>query len=111
VTETNVFELTQPGAGADQLGQADGTGCDSTRSRTSSRQGEQKVSLFLAGLPLWVAAILLVVLPIDFAPRRIGKVAADESHAHVFICRIASPCVPSILAFCREVEKERRIYA
>jgi hypothetical protein len=29
----------------------------------TSRQREQKVSLFLAGLPLWVAAILLVVLP------------------------------------------------
>src|ERR1700731_3019840 len=39
------------------------TGCDSTRSRISSRQRKQKVSLFLAGLPLWVAAILLVVLP------------------------------------------------
>jgi hypothetical protein len=29
----------------------------------TSHQREQKVSLFLAGLPLWVAAILLVVLP------------------------------------------------
>src|ERR1700730_473331 len=48
---------------ADQLGHAGGTGCDSTRSRTSSRQREHKVSLFLAGLPLWVAAILLVILP------------------------------------------------
>jgi hypothetical protein len=44
-------------------GHAGRTGCDSTRSRTSSRQREQTVSLFLAGLPLWVAAILLVVLP------------------------------------------------
>jgi hypothetical protein len=43
---------------ADQLGHAGGTGCDSTRSRISSRQREQKVSLFLAGLPLWVSAIL-----------------------------------------------------
>jgi hypothetical protein len=46
-----------------QVGHAGGTGCDSTRSRISSRQREQKVSLFLAELPLWVAAILLVVLP------------------------------------------------
>ena len=30
---------------------------------TSRQKREQKVSLFLAGLPLWVAAILLVVLP------------------------------------------------
>ena len=57
-----LFECQAQLKQAGQLGYA-GTGCDSTRSRTSSRQREQTVSLFLAGLPLWVAAILLVVLP------------------------------------------------
>src|SRR5580692_7286298 len=58
-----LFECEAQLKQADQLGHAGGTGCDSTRSRISSRQRKQKVSLFLAGLPLWVAAILLVVLP------------------------------------------------
>jgi Protein of unknown function (DUF4239) len=35
----------------------------SASGRTSSRQREPKVSLFLSGLPLWIAAILLVVFP------------------------------------------------
>ena len=58
-----LFECQAQLKQADQLGHAGGTGCDSTRSRISSGRREQKVSLFLAGLPLWVAAILLVVLP------------------------------------------------
>jgi hypothetical protein len=58
-----LFECQAQLEQADQLGHAGGTGCDSTRSRISSRQRKQKVSLFLAGLPLWVAAILLVRSP------------------------------------------------
>ena len=58
-----LFECQAQLKQADQLGHAGGTGGDSTRSRTSARQREQKVSLFLSGLPLWVAAVLLVVLP------------------------------------------------
>ena len=52
-----LFECQAQLKQAGQLSYA-GTGCDSTRSRTSSRQREQTVSLFLAGLPLWVSAIL-----------------------------------------------------
>jgi hypothetical protein len=38
-------------------------------SHASSRQRERTVSLFLSGLPSWIAAILLVVLPTIAAMR------------------------------------------
>ena len=43
---------------------------------------------------------------IDLVPRRFGKVDAGESYVNVFIGRITPPCVPCVLALCREINKE-----
>jgi hypothetical protein len=51
----------------DQLSHAGATGCDRPRCRISSRQREPKLSHFLSSVPLWIAAILLVVLPTSTA--------------------------------------------